>query len=404
MPVYTYKAYNANGQVKTGIADADTARDARIKLRRDGLHVTDIAQMESVTQKRQSRFARSRLRRLTKRELPQVTRQLATLLRSGIPLNEGLQAMVEQIDTRSLEAVFRDVRERINQGSSFAEAIEQHPGVFSRLYISMAQAGEAAGNLDVVLDRLANFMLKQAKMTNRVTSALMYPMIMVFVGAVVLVILMTKVVPDLIQLVEQKGSELPGPTRLLKSMSDFIGEYWYLLLLAVVLANMAWGAIRRTPKGRLTTDLWKLKLPVFGDLYVKQDISRFAVTLATLLRTGVPILEGLKIVRDIIRLAPVEIVVDDLHKAIMEGADISAPLKRSKIFPPMVGYMIAIGEQSGELEDALDRLSESYEDEVELATDRMTALLEPLLILVMAAMVGFIVISIVLPMMELGNI
>ena len=225
----------------------------------------------------------------------------------------------------------------------------------------------------------------------------MYPMIMVFVGAVVLAILMTKVVPDLIQLVEQKGSELPGPTRILKSLSDFIGDYWYLLLLAVVLVNMAWGAIRRTPKGRLTTDL-------FGDLYVMQDISRFAVTLATLLRTGVPILEGLKIVREIIRLAPVKIVVDDLHKAIMEGADISAPLKRSKVFPPMVGYMIAIGEQTGELEDALDRLSESYEDEVELATDRMTALLEPLLILVMAAMVGFIVISIVLPMMELGNI
>lgn len=401
MPVFTYKAYNSGGQLKTGIADADSARDARLKLRRDGLHVTDIEEIDSISEKSQSRFAQNRMRRKTAGELPQATRQLATLLRSGIALNDGLKALVEQLETPALEAVVRNVRERINSGSSFAEAIEQHPGVFPPLYVSMARAGEAAGNLDVVLERLADFMLRQSKMRNRVSSALMYPMIMIAVGVIVVTILMTKVVPKLIQMVSQKGGELPWPTAVLKVTSDFLGSYWYLLVLGVVLLNMAWGALRRTEGGRYRTDQLKLRLPIFGDLYTKQAIARFAVTLATLLRTGVAILDALKIVRDLVDNAVIEGVLDDLHRAIMEGADISGPLKRSKVFPPMVGYMIAVGEQSGELESVLDRLAESYETEVELATDRLTSVLEPLLILAMAAMVGFIVVAIVLPMLEI---
>ncbi len=401
MPVFTYKAYNSGGQLKTGIADADSAREARLKLRRDGLHVTDISEIDSISEKSQSRFAQNRMRRKTSRELPQATRQLATLLRSGIALNDGLKALVEQLETPVLEAVVRNVRERINGGASFAEAIEQHPGVFPPLFISMARAGEAAGNLDLVLERLADFMMRQSKMRNRVSSALMYPMIMIAVGVIVVTILMTKVVPKLIQMVTSKGSELPWPTAVLKTTSEFLGSYWYLLALGVVLVNMAWGALRRTEGGRYTTDKIKLRLPIFGDLYTKQAIARFSVTLATLLRTGVPILEALKIVRALVDNAVIEKVLDDLHRAIMEGADISGPLKRTKVFPPMVGYMIAVGEQSGELEQILERLAESYETEVELATDRLVSVLEPLLILAMASMVGFIVVAIVLPMLEI---
>ena len=224
MPVYTYKAYNSAGQVKSGIEDADSPRDARIRLRRKGLLVTDIEQVESVRDKKQSNWARNRQRRRTARELSNVTRQLGTLLKSGIALNDALKALVEQIESRELSTVFRDVRERINAGSSFAEAIELHPGVFPPLYISMVRAGEASGNNDIVLERLAQFLMRQARMKNRVMSALMYPIIMVSVGVIVVSILMIKVVPQLIALVEAKRAELPAPTRILKAATDFLGE------------------------------------------------------------------------------------------------------------------------------------------------------------------------------------
>lgn len=404
MPVFTYKAYNTAGQLKTGISDADTARDARLKLRREGLLVTEISEIESISDKQQSRFRQNRLRRSTRGELPQMTRQLATLLRSGIPLNDAIKALTEQIENPKLEAVIRNVRERINQGASLAEAIEQHPGVFPPLYLSMVRAGEASGNLDLVLERLADFMLKQAKVKNKVGAALMYPIIMLGVGTIVVAILMTMVVPKLITLVEAKGKELPTATELLKNLSEFLGAYWYLLILGIVLLNMALGAIRRTEGGRMSTDKLLLRIPVFGDLFKKQAIARFAVTLSTLLKTGVPILEALKIVRELVNNAAIEEVIDHLHRSIMEGADISGPLKRSGVFPPMVGYMIAIGEQSGELEDVLERIAESYDMEVELATEKMTSVIEPFLILFMALIVAFIVIAIVSPMLEMSNL
>jgi general secretion pathway protein F len=404
VPVYTYKAFTSAGQLKTGIADAESPREARLRLRRDGLLVTDIAEVESIARKKTSRWALWRQRKNTSRELPQVTRQLATLLKSGIPLNDALKALVEQIETRQLEAVFRSVRERIGGGSSFAEAVEQFPGVFPPLYVAMVRSGEAAGTLDVVLERLASFQLRQAKTKNKVLAALMYPMIMLGVGAIVVSVLMIKVVPKLIQLVAARGGELPMPTLILKSVSEFIGAYWYLMLLGVVLVNMFIASVRRTEKGRYATDRFLLNMPVFGDLFKKQAIARFATTLSTLLKTGVQVLDAIKIVRAIVGNAVLQGVLDDLHAAILQGGDISSPLKKSKIFPPAVGYMIAVGEQTGELETVLDRLAEAYENEVEIATERMTAVIEPVLILVMAALVAFIVIAIVLPMLQLGNL
>jgi general secretion pathway protein F len=403
VPVYTYKAFTTGGQLKSGIADADSPREARLKLRRDGLLVTDLSEVEGIAHKKTSRWRQMRLRRRTMRELPQTTRQLATLLRSGIALNDALKALVEQIETPVLEAVFRDVRERIGQGASFAEALEQHPGVFPALFVSMVRSGEAAGNTDVVLERLALFMQKQSRMKNRVVAAMIYPMIMLFVGGIVVIVLMTKVVPKLIVLVESRGGELPGPTAALKAISDFLSSYWYLLLAGLILVNMVVGAVRRTPAGRYRTDQILLQLPIFGDLFKKQAISRFAITLSTLLKTGVPVLDALRIVRDVVGNSVLAKVLDDLHSAILRGADIATPLKRSGIFPPAVGYMIAVGEQSGELEHVLDRLAEAYETEVEVATERLTAVIEPVMILVMAVVVAFIVMSIILPMLQLGT-
>lgn len=403
MPVFTYKAYDGSGAVKAGIEDADSARDARMRLRRQGLHVTDIEELETKAGKTQSNWSKRRMRKKTSRELPQVTRQLATLLRSGIPLNDALKALVEQVETRALEVTLRDVRERINTGASFAEALEQHPGVFQPLFVSMMRAGEAAGNSDVVLERLSAFMMRQSQMKNQVVSALMYPMIMLAVGAVVVSILMIKIVPDLIALVEAQGSVLPTPTLILKSITEFVGDYWALMITGVILFNMGLTAIRSRPKGRFATDKLLLNLPVVGELFKKQAIARFSTTLSTLLKTGVPVLDAIKIVRDIIANAVLQQVLDELHAAILRGADISTPLKKSGVFPPAVGYMIAVGEQSGDLEQVLDSIAEAYELEVDIATQRMTALLEPIMILIMAGLVAFIVMAIVLPMLELGT-
>lgn len=403
MPVYSYKAYSSAGQIKTGIADADSPREARLKLRRDGLLVTDIAEVETVSSKEMSTIRKKLMQRRTRGELPTVTRQLSTLLRAGIPLNEGLRAMTEQIEGRRLEAVVRDVREKINQGTSFADALEMHPGVFPSFYVAMVRAGEAAGNTDIVLEKIAEFLTKQSKLKSKVTNALMYPIIMVAIGILVVGFLMKAVVPKLIELVENKGGIMPLPTRILKGISEFVADYWYLMAAAAILLYMLLGFVRSRPAGRFATDRFMLRVPLFGGLVAKQAISRFSTTLATLIGSGVPILEAIKIVRGLVGNAVIEKVMDDLHKAIMEGADIATPLKRSGIIPPAVGYMVAVGEQSGQLEQVLDRIAISYDEEINIATERLTAALEPILILVMAVAVGFIVISIVMPMLQLGT-
>lgn len=404
MPVYEYKAFSATGETRSGVIDADTPREARLKLKREELHVMNLKEIEDVAKESKGTLHKLFMRKKQIGELAMVTRQMATLLQAGIPMAEALRALIEQIENKKLESVFRDVREKVTQGLSFAEALAHHPAYFSDLYVNMVKAGEAAGNLEVVLMRLAEYMLKQNRIKNRVQAALMYPMVMVGVGVIVISVLMTVVVPKLMMLFREKDQALPAPTQILIASSDFLTAYWYLLLLAAFGCYLLFKAVRRTEQGRYSTDRIFLKMPVFGNLINKQTISRFSVTFSTLLKSGVPVLEGLLIVRNIVGNAVVEKVLDTVHTRIMEGTDISSPLKKSGVFPPAVGYMIAVGEQSGELEEILETIASAYDEEIEIATQKMTALLEPVLILVMAIVVAFIVLSIVLPMLELSQV
>ena len=227
---------------------------------------------------------------------------------------------------------------------------------------------------------------------------------MLGVGVIVITVLMTVVVPKLVSLIRAKEEALPAPTQILIATSHFLTQYWYLLLAGLFAVYLIFKTIRRTEQGRYTTDMMLLRMPVFGDLFKKQSISRFAVTFSTLLKSGVPVLEGLLIVKEIVGNSVVTKVLETVHKRILEGTDISTPLKKSGIFPPAVGYMIAVGEQSGELEDILETIADSYDEEIDIATQKMTSLLEPALILVMASVVAFIVISIVLPMLQLSQV
>jgi general secretion pathway protein F len=407
VPVYEYRAYDAHGKVREGILDADTAREARLRLRDQKVHVIDLRTKEDLGGKRRD-WIPPFLRRRHADEVAGFTRQLSTMLRSGIPLAQSLSALIDQAETPDMEAVLRDIREKVTQGASLADAMAFHPAYFNDLYVNMVKAGQAAGTLDVVLKRLADYLQKQSRMRARVKAALAYPFVMVIIGTLVVIGLMTFVVPRILAVVAtaQKGNPgatLPLPTQILIGVSSFIGEWWWAALL---LAGGAWFLYRgalRSEGFRFQRDRFLLRFPVIGDLLKKQAVSRFAVTLAALLRSGVPALQALTIVQNVVDNQVLSRVVREIHDRILEGADISGPMKKSGIFPPVVGYMISIGEQSGQLEEMLERVAESYDEELDVATTKLTSILEPILIVVMAVVVGFIVLAVLLPIMDIGS-
>ena len=274
------------------------------------------------------------------------------------------------------------------------------PGPRLRLRRARPRAGEASGALDDVLRRLADFMQAQARMRNRVSAAMTYPMIMAVMGVGVVCFLLAFVVPKIIKVVTKKGTVLPVPTRILVTVQDlFLGYWWAGLLIAAVLW-VVYTAFVRTDGGAMFRDTYKLKLPILGELFRKQSVARFAHTFATLLRSGIQATECLRILSTVVDNRLLGKTLIEVRGRILEGTDISTPLKRSKIFPPVVGDMIAIGEESGQLEDLLERIAETYDEEVDLTSQKVTAMIEPLVIVLMALVVGFIVMAIVLPLVQ----
>lgn len=406
MPIYDYKGLTPTGAAKDGIVDADSPREARIKLRAQNVMVTKIIERAASAKRDRKKekildFSRGLK---GKTEVPMYTRQLATLLQAGIPLAQAMTAMIEQAQIPDLEAAFRDIREKLTQGHSFAEALSFHPFYFPDLYVNMVKAGEASGSLDAVLHRLADYLQRQARMRNRVAAALAYPIVMVAVGVVIVIILMAFVVPKVLQVIERTGQSVPVPTMILKAVADFMGAYWYVpafLIMAVMIGHRIG---MRSEEYRFRKDKFMLRLPVLGDLFRKTAVSRFAISMSTLLKSGVPVLESLRIVKDIVDNQVLSRVLDTVQKRILEGTDIATPIKKSKVFPPVVGYMIAVGEQSGQLEDMLDQVAQAYDEEVEVQTAKVTSLMEPLIIVAMAVVVGFIVISVMLPILKISDV
>jgi general secretion pathway protein F len=410
MPIFEYKAFDRTGSQRGGIIDADSPRDARAKLRQDGVHVVDIRQMgEKGGPGKDGKDGKPAgagfsLRRVDPNELCMATRQLGTLLKAGITVADALKALIDQVESRDFERVFRDVREKVTQGETLGEALAHHPNYFSDLYVNMVKAGEASGHLDEILGRLAEFLTKQNRLKNKVTSALTYPIVMIVVGVLVVMVLMTVVVPNLVQLFKKVGKSLPAATEILIAVSKFFESYWWTTILFVALVWLLRKATLATPEGRLRYDRMLMRFPAVGDLVRKAAINRFARTMSILLKSGIPVLEALKIVRDVVQNSVISKTLGEVHDSIVEGSDIATPLQASGVFPSMVGYMIATGEQSGQLEDILTKISESYDEEVEVATQRLTAVLEPLIIVALACIVGFVVLAIVLPLLQMGSL
>lgn len=405
MAVFEYRGiFIGTGKPAKGVRDAENAKVLRAMLRKDGILLTDATEETEAKDKAKKNIQLfSFMERPSTSDIALMTRQMATLLRAGIPLFESLNALIEQVEKPALQRALTNIREQVREGISFAKALEGHPAIFPALYVNMVRAGEASGTLEGVLERLTLFMESQAKLKGKVSAALAYPILMLIIGTVLITVLMIGVVPNVVTIFDQMDQALPWYTQLLIASSDFMASYWWLLALTIALGTYLFRRWKKTPTGRLRWDGFLLRLPVIGKLILMLSIARFARTLSTLLSAGVALLSAMDIVKAVLGNAVLEKVVADATGSIREGQSISEPLKRSGHFPPIVTHMIAIGEKSGQLEEMLSSVSDAYDTAVETRVQMLTSLLEPLMIVVMGGAVAFIAISILMPLIQMSS-
>lgn len=416
MPLYAWKGLDAAGKNVTGTREADGPKTLRQVLRKDAVFLTELREVvggqrgaaaAGTTVKkglnREIDFARF-FERVRPQEVAIFTRQLATLLRAGIPLAEALAALAEQADNRKLQMILAGIRQKVNEGGAFAEALGQHPRVFPELYTNMVRSGEAAGNLDAVLVRLADFLDEQLALRSKVSSALTYPIVMAVLGSVIMSVLMVVVVPQIASVFEDSGKTLPWNTRLLIFVAGLAGDYWWIVVPAIIGLVIGFRRWARSPRGRAVVDRVGLKVWVVGPLLRYIAVARFSRTLSTMLASGVPLLTALEIVRKVLDNTVLEKVVENARDTIREGESIAATLKKSGEFPSMMCHMVAVGERSGQLETMLENVAVSYERDVEVKVGQLTALLSPLMIVIMGAAVGFMVFSILGPIMDMQQL
>ena len=411
MPIYEYKGINARGKAQNGVLDADSPRSLKERLLKDGVFLSEYIETRGGAETRRAgqQQAGSRevkltfLQKVKILEVAEVTRQLATLVRSGIQVIDAIGAISEQLENPLFKKILAEVKRNVSEGSTLANALKKHPKVFSDLYVNMVASGESSGTLDVVFERLAEVTESQVRLRSKLTSALVYPVIMLGLSFVIVLMMMIFVIPKMTELLEQMGKDLPGVTKFLIGISEIVRNWWPLLFILAVGGFILFNRWRRSDNGRPKWDRWTLGFPIFGKLFREMGVARFSRTLSTLLAAGVPILNALTIVQNVIGNMVLAKVVEQAREAVKEGQPIAEALKRSKEFPPMVVHMISVGERSGQLEQMLTNVANSYELQAEQKVTRLTAVLEPLMIVMMGLVVGFMVISIILPMMDMSQ-
>jgi general secretion pathway protein F len=414
MPVFAYKGLNDAGKEVRGILDAESPRTLRALLKKQGIRIIEhreentkkqggaAAQLLSAAGQTEVDFKKY-FDRITIEDIALTTRQLATLLKSGITLIESLSAIVDQVESEKMKRVYGDVKSAVNEGSSLADALAQHPDVFDHLYVSMIRAGEASGALDQVLIRLANFMEAQARLKSKIMSAMLYPAIMVGVGGIIMIVLFVVVIPRITKIFDQVKAELPIQTKLLIFVADMVKGYWFILFPSMIFFGFLFNRWRKSEKGRPRWDRFVLAAPIFGTVVRMVAVSRFSRTLATLLRSGVPVLNALDIVKEVLNNTRLAEVVNEARDAIREGDSIATPLKRSKEFPPIVCHMVAIGEKSGQLEEMLENVADNYDFQVDQRVEGLTTLIEPIMIVGMGIGIAFVVFAVLMPILQLSQ-
>jgi type IV pilus assembly protein PilC len=402
MSVFQYAARNSQGNVVNGNVEAPNEAAAVRQLRAEGLMLTQIQEMAAsggTTARKPKESGKSGKIRLD--DLVVFSRQFATMIRAGLPLIEVLGILSGQTEKVALKVVLREVEKDVEAGASLTEALEKHPTVFSTFFKSMVRAGEAAGMLASILDQVAGYLEKTASLQRKVKSAVMYPTTVAFAATVITIFLLTAVVPTFKDIFSGLGGTLPLPTRIVLAASDFIKEKYVFAIISIVGAFFVFRWWYQSPRGRYRVDLIKLRMPVFGPLFLKVAVAKFSRTLSTLIRSGVNILSALDIVAATSGNQVIEEAVAKTRASIQGGETLAKPLEESGVFPVMVTRMVSVGERVGSLESMLSKIADFYEDQVDTAVDGLTSLIEPLLIIFLGCVVGFIVIAMFMPMFKM---
>lgn len=406
MPEYIYKAADSLGKVIEGVMSAPEEATLVSKLHTMGympikISPSSTGQKLSLSMKFSVPLPFSAI---SGADLLAFTQELSTLIKAGLPLDRTLSIMVEITGTEKLKKVVQEVLKDVRGGRSFSDALALHPRVFDRLYVNMVKAGEAGGVLDIVLERLVDFQQRSQQLKSTVLNAMIYPIILISVMAIVIIVMLMFVIPRFSMIFETMGKTIPLPTQILLSSSQFIQNFWWLILAVVIIISVIFQRYRNTEQGRLNWDTFKLKLPLLRDLILKIEVARFSRTLGTLINSGVPLLGALTIVKEVIKNVVVSNSISDISKGAKEGKGVSAPMRVVGIFPSLAMHMIRVGEETGKLDEMLIRVADTYDEEVQNTTKRFISALEPVLILVMALLVGFIVLSLIWAILGINDI
>lgn len=424
MPKYKFTAMDSRGQESQGEVDAENQTAALSKIREKGLFPTDVRDAAAASKpgakkpapgtkgaagkkgglKKDISFTLPQIpTRVKPKQLMTFTRQLATLVDAGLPLVRSLEVLSKQEKHAGLKRALAEMSEAINTGSTFAEALAHHPKIFNKLYVNMAKAGEVGGVLDQVLVRLAEFMEKAQKIKNKVVSAMVYPIVVMTMAVGILIFLMVVIIPKFKDIFKDlmEGASLPPLTNLVISISNIVRDHFIEVFIVIAGLVVVIKVMAKTKTGSLLIDRFKLNAPIFGSLVQKTVISRFSRTLGTLMTSGVPVLQALNIVRDTAGNEIVARAVSQVHDAVKEGENMAPPIEATGVFPGMVVSMVQVGEETGDLPEMLMKIADSYEDEVDNAVAGLTSIIEPLLIVFLAIMVGTIVIALFLPLITI---
>ena len=395
MPTFTYTARTTTGDLKSATIDAANRDDVVAQLRRQRLTIVKVDE-EKVRAKKSGGG-------IGMRDIVIFTRQFSTMINAGLPLVQALDILAKQSENKALTAVVRDVVFDVESGNTVADAMRKHPKAFSDLYTNMVAAGEAGGILDTILNRLAVFMEKNDALVRKVKGAMIYPTVIMCVAGLCVVILLWKVIPVFAAMFASVGMDLPLPTKVVIGMSNFLNAYWWALLSGGALAGYLIKRYYATPAGQLVIDRFLLHVPVLGDVLRKSAVSRFTRTLGTLISSGVSILDGLEITARTSGNRVVQDAIMGSRASIAGGETIAGPLQKSKVFPPMVISMIAVGEQTGGLDEMLTKIADFYDDEVDAAVSALLSLLEPIMIVALGVVVGGMVVAMYLPIFDMVN-
>ncbi len=406
MSVYSYKAADISGKIVKGTLDAANEKSAADRLHDMGYIPIKISQAGNAAGQMNLRLSGdifSFFKKASVKDVMLFTQDLSALLTAGLPVDRALAILITVTEKENFKGIVRDILKSVEGGSYLSDAMAKHPRVFSDFYVNMIRAGEAGGVLDAVLERLGDFLESSQELRDYVKSALIYPIFLVFVGGISIIILMTFVIPKFSVMFSDMGNAIPLSAWFLMGLSEFLRTYWWLIVGLMTVIYLSVLQYIKTPAGRLQTDIWKIRMPIIGDMVRKIEVARFARTLGTMIKSGVPILQALDLVRAIIGNKVITAAMERIHDRVKEGERLSATLKDSGIFPSLAVQMITVGEESGKLDEMLLRVAENYEKIVRNTVKRFISILEPAMILVMGLVVGFIVISMLMAIFSMNE-